>query len=366
MSNIRVPASKMPREATPLTVAHRAAQRRVGQRVHGHFGRLARRDVRAILLGQFGGDLNLGRVDHVGDRLPRERRVADTKVGHHAWKPDAAERHGVRAHGDEAVERRAHAQALDIALGDLHRQLRLVALLAQAVGRRAGGFAMRFHIGLELREPLLRLVERQHVLLGFDRAHQLVALDIQLGAADVVARVQQRDLVVGRLNGRRRVGLDDLLLRELQIEARLFEVEFLLGGVEFEDDVAGLERLSRFGELQNLKLPAHRRNGQLHRARGAEIADCIHSDLHAPALDVRRRDRLRRGRRHAAQHHGAGSQQHDDRDGGLLDHLGGAFLFRFLQRDAVAFADARSDGDLIAPAPKHGHGRLSTSPLLTM
>ena len=99
-----------------------------------------------------------------------------------------------------------------------------------------------FDVGFELREPLLRLVERQHVLLGLDRAHQLVALDIQLGAADVVARVQQRDFVVRRLNRRLRVGLDDLLLRELQIESRLFEVEFLLGGIEFEDDVAGLER----------------------------------------------------------------------------------------------------------------------------
>ena len=180
---------------------------------------------------------------------------------------------------------------------------------------------MRFHIGFELREPLLRLVEHQHVLLSFDRAHQLVALDIQLGAADVVARVQQRDLVVGGLNGRLRVGLDDLLLRKLQVESRLFEVEFLLGGVEFEDDVAGFEGLSGFGQLQNLELSAHRWNRQLHRPRGAEIADRIHGDLHAPALHVRRRDRLRRGCRHAAQHDRAGSQQHDDRDGGLLDHL---------------------------------------------
>ena len=130
-----------------------------------------------------------------------------------------------------------------------------------------------FDVRLELREPLLASSSVSTFCFGLDRAHQLVALDIELGAADVVARVQQRDLVVGRLNGRLRVGLDDLLLRELQIESRLFEVELLLGGIEFEDDVAGFEGQSRFCQLQDLELPAHRRHGQLHRARGAEIAD---------------------------------------------------------------------------------------------
>ena len=89
----------------------------------------------------------------------------------------------------------------------------------------------------------------QHVLLRLDRAHQLVALHVELGAADVVARVQQRDLVVGRLDRRLRVGLDDLLLRELEIEPRLLEVELLLGGVELDDDVAGFDGVAGLGEL---------------------------------------------------------------------------------------------------------------------
>ena len=98
---------------------------------------------------------------------------------------------------------------------------------------------MNLHVGLELREPLPRLLEQDHVLLRLDRAHELVALDVELGAAHVVARVQQRDFVFGALHRGLRVRLDDVLLGELQIEARLLEVELLLRRVELHDDVVG-------------------------------------------------------------------------------------------------------------------------------
>ena len=175
-------------------------------------------------------------------------------------------------------------------------------------------------VGLELHEALVRFIERQHVLLRLDRADELIALDIELGAAHIVARMQQRHLVVGDLDRRLRVSLDDLLLGELQIEPRLFQVELLLRGVELDDDVAGLDGVARPGEVDNLQLAAHRRRRQLGRARGAEIADRVDGHLHAPAPDVCRRHRLRRRRRHAAQSGDTGEEQHNDGNRGVPYH----------------------------------------------
>ena len=238
MSNCRVPASKMPREATPLTlrtvprsVASGSASTATSTVCPGETLALSCSASLAVTS-------TLRRVDDFGDRLPGERRVADAVVGHRAAEVDAAERLEIRAHSDDAVKRRADVQALDVALGDLHRQLRLVALLPHAVARclvvsrwvltSASSWASRCFASSSVRTFCSRL----------DRADQLVAQQVELGAPDVVAGVQQRDFVVGDLHGRLRVGLDDLLLGELQIEPCLLEIELLFGGVEFDDDVA--------------------------------------------------------------------------------------------------------------------------------
>ena len=57
--------------------------------------------------------------------------------------------------------------------------------------------------------------------------------------------------------------------------------------------------VARVGELHDLQLSAHRRHGQLRRARRPQLAVREHVDVDAPALHARRRDRSRRRRRHA-------------------------------------------------------------------
>jgi hypothetical protein len=97
---------------------------------------------------------------------------------------------------------RRHARAHRRVAGDVERDVELtrahifVAFLAQAGGRRVRRLAVGRSRRIRAGEPLFRLVERQHVLLPLDGAHQFVALDPALRAADIVARIQQRDVVV--------------------------------------------------------------------------------------------------------------------------------------------------------------------------
>jgi len=282
---------------------------------------LTGRDVRAVALGQLRRHLDARRVDHIGNRLTGERRVADPVVGHRAAEIDAAERLEIRANGDEPVERRPNMQALDVAFGHLHREPGLVALLTLTVGRRVDRIAMGLDVSFDLREALLRFLERQHVLLRLDGAHELVRLHVEFGAPHVVARVQQRDFIVALLHRRLRIGLDDLLLGKLQIEPRLFEVEFLFGSIELDDDVAGSHRGAGVRQLDDLELAAHRGHGKLRRARRAQIADGVHRHLHAAALHMRRRNRLRQRGRDSTQHGDARDDQHDDCDEPVADHL---------------------------------------------
>ena len=112
--------------------------------------------------------------------------------------------------------------------------------------------------------------------------------------------MQQRHFVLGRLHGRLRIGLRDVLLSELQVEPRLLEVELLLGRVELDDDVAGFERVAGIGELHDLQLTAHGRGCQLDRPGPAQLADGVDGDLHAAALHARRRNGFRTGSGNAA------------------------------------------------------------------
>ena len=145
---------------------------------------------------------------------------------------------------------------------------------------------------------------------------------VELGAADVVLRVQQRHLVLGHLHRRLRVGLDDVLLGELEVESRLLQVEFLFRAVEFDDDVAFVHGRARLGELHDLQLAAHRRHGELGAPRRAKIPGRVDRNLHLAAQHSDRRDRARLSGRHAARD-GKARDNEDETDGrrGSLRHF---------------------------------------------
>ena len=94
-------------------------------------------------------------------------------------------------------------------------------------------------------EPVTRFFERQDVLLRVDRADQIVGGRVELAAAHVVARGQQRHLILGGLNGAVGLHLHDLLLGLRELRLRLLERELLVGRIDLEDDVARLDRQCR-------------------------------------------------------------------------------------------------------------------------
>ncbi len=191
---------------------------------------------------------------------------------------------------DEAVERRAHLQVVDVAACDLDGHLRLVALLAQDRGRCDRRLALALDVHLELREALARFFEQQQVLRREHGADQLVVLRVELGAPHVEARLQQRDFVFGRLHRGFGLGLGNLLIGELQVELGLLERELLLGRIELDDHVAGFDRGARRHEAHDRHLAANRRDGELHRADRAQLAGGVHRHVHPPALHAGRRD----------------------------------------------------------------------------
>src|SRR5262249_42723688 len=142
--DVELPRSRVEESARgdAAHAANRAAQPRVRQRVDGDFDSLTGRDVGPILLRELRGHLDVRGVDHFGNRLTGERRVADAIVRHRAAEIDAAERLEIRAHRDDAFKGRAHVEALDVALRHLDGQLRLVPFLAYAVAGCLSGRAM--------------------------------------------------------------------------------------------------------------------------------------------------------------------------------------------------------------------------------
>ena len=114
-------------------------------------------------------------------------------------------------------------------------------------------------VDLQLCEPVTRFFERQDVLLRVDRADQIVCRRVELAAAHVVARGQERHLILGRLN--RAVGLDlhDLLLGLGQFRLRLPQRKLLVGRIDLENDFALLDRSAGGHELDQAQRAAGRR-----------------------------------------------------------------------------------------------------------
>ena len=159
----------------------------------------------------------------------------------------------------------------------LHRQRRLVR-------RRA-----RLDVLLELLQPPLRFLEREHVLLRVDRADELIRRDVELRAPHVVPGRQQVDLILRRLHGAVRFGLDDLLVGLGEVRFRLFEHVLLIRRVELHDDVVFFDRGSRRPERHDTEQTARRRRHERRAPAGAQIPRCVHRQLQRTPHDFRGR-----------------------------------------------------------------------------
>ena len=77
--------------------------------------------------------------------------------------------------------------------------------------------------------------------------------------------------------------LDDFLLRFRELRLRLLERVLLLGRIELDDHLAGLDRPCRVGEREDAQRAADRRRDQHRRLRRAQLAGGVHAQLERPA-----------------------------------------------------------------------------------
>ena len=144
------------------------------------------------------------------------------------------------------------------------------------------GRGARLDVELQLCEPVTRFFERQDVLLRVDRADQIVGGRVELAAAHVVARGQQRHLVLGGLNGAVGLHLHDLLLGLRQFRFRLPERELLVGGIDLEDDVALPSPAVPVGtSLTRRSVPPADGAHQGRRPARTQFAGRVHGELQA-------------------------------------------------------------------------------------
>ena len=239
-------SQKLPRLARPDELPDPRLERLARQRIDLDDRRLTGHQVRAIALVDLGAHFHPAGLDHVGDRPSRPDLIAGAVLGQdHAPEDHPARRVPVFLQRDDAVERRLDHQAVDDLLRALHRELRLVPLLPHDRQRRVVGRRARLHVFLQLRQPAPRLLEREHVLLRVERADELVARRVELGAPHVEPRGQQRHVVLRALDRGVRLHLDDLLLRLGELRLRLLERVLLIGRIELDDRFAGLDRRAR-------------------------------------------------------------------------------------------------------------------------
>ena len=93
-----------------------------------------------------------------------------------------------------------------------------------------------------------------------------LAVRVELAAADVEPRGQHRHLVLRALHGGVRLHLDDFLLRLGELRLRLLERVLLIGRIELDDDIAGLDRHPGLHERDDAQHAADRRRHHGHRS----------------------------------------------------------------------------------------------------
>ena len=150
---------------------------------------------------------------------------------------------------------------------------------------------MRLDVLLKLGQRTFGFIEGKKVLLRIDEAHQFVLADFQLRASHRVSCLQERGLVLGRLDVGVRLGLDDFLLRLQQVAAILSQIVFLLAGIKFEHHVAGVNLSPRARQRDNLqRASADCRSGNGPRLAGSQDSRCGNLELKINFFDSSRRN----------------------------------------------------------------------------
>ena len=174
---------------------------------------------------------------------------------------------------------------------------------------------VRPHVGLDLRERALRLLERKLVLAGVDRPDELVPAHLELGPTHLVAGVHQRYLVVGRLHARVGIQLHQLLFGFLQLGPRLIEVVLLLGGIERQHHRPIRYNCAGRQQLDDLQHPRRRRRGQDERAARSELAQRVHPDVEVAVFGASGGDALGRRPQVGQPEDDGGAGRADDQNG---------------------------------------------------
>ena len=291
-------------------------ERFAGQHVDLHLRRLAGLQVVAIDLVDLRAQLHPPGFDDVGDRPSGKRGVPLAVLRQDHPREKHVRDVAVLFHRNDAVHGGLEHEAVDLRVRTLDGEPRLVARFFLHRQRRLVRRRARLDVLLELLQPPLRFLEREHVLLRVDLADELIRRDVELRAPHVVPGRQQVDLILRRLHGAVRLGLDDLLLGLGEVRLRLFEHELLIGGIELDDDLVFLDRRAR-GQQRDDAEHAPRRGGHERRApAGAQVARRVDRQLQRAVHDRRRRNLFaRRGEgRHRDRERRANRERRDGGD----------------------------------------------------
>ena len=155
--------------------------------------------------------------------------------------------------------------------------------------RRRAGCGPRLDVFLELRQPALRLLEREDVLLRVDRADELVAIASSSARRTSNRAVSSSTASWASLHLAVRLHLDDLLLRLGELGACLLEGVVLIGGIEFHHHVPGLDRNPGRHHADDAEHAADRRCDQRDRSAGAQFPGRMNVQLQRSADDPGRR-----------------------------------------------------------------------------
>ena len=114
--------------------------------------------------------------------------------------------------------------------------------------------------------------ERQLGLLVLDPRHRVALVHIEPGALDVELRAHQLGRVLLRGDARLGGRLLDLGIRLLQLRLLLLHRPLQGGGIECDDDVAGLDHRAVLRELDDLEVAGLHRRGEHDRLERPDVA----------------------------------------------------------------------------------------------
>ena len=191
-------------------------------------------------------------VRHFGNDLPGPCTIAGLEIGRRtARSPVRHDRH-------HAIDRCQNLEPAKLALRVVHVVARLVALLNLAAQFRFLDVPQRLQFPLGLREPRLRVPQRELLLLALHPRQEFARRRVQLGAPHVVARLRPVRLCLLLLNAVLRARLPDFLFCLLMLGAPV--VEGALDGhwIELDDDITFFDRHAVGCELEDLQIAAAR------------------------------------------------------------------------------------------------------------